>query len=171
MLQYCQLCLNFIFLFLYIVLHNAFHKLFLFGIVGAHPTFVKYKVAYIFQNFHLIKKKYTDRLHILSWIPSLSKPASKLTNKTCFECITLHKRITERNKTLSEQCQKKILSGNEEYMLSGANLITWKKIQMGEDFFPDFELTSLEYLPIKYFYAFDGMISPRQAPWNLTWLT
>lgn len=75
-LQCCQLCLNFKFLFWYIVLLNAWRRTFCF-IVGTNPAFVKYTVTCIFLKFHLIKKNYIDRLQILlNWFPDLWKQTS-----------------------------------------------------------------------------------------------
>lgn len=95
-------------------------------------------VCQIYSNIHFPKvplnfKNYIDRFHILlNWLPNLSKQASKQTNKTCFECITSHIRIVGRDKILSGHFQEKIIYGNEEYPLSGANLITQKKSQVGD---------------------------------------
>ena len=67
-------------------------------------------------------------------------PVSKQENKET-QCLLseffLYKK--EGNKTLSGQFQDKILSRNKECMLSGADLTTQKKIQVGEKCLPRFQ--------------------------------
>lgn len=52
--------------------------------------------------------------------------------------LTFYLRTVGRNKTLSGQFQEEIISGNEEGMRSGADLVAQKKIQGEEKGLPRF---------------------------------